>query len=848
MPFSHEQTSKVNGLSSKQAAIRLRSLGYNETPNQKARSLFTFLKEILSEPMIMLLVTGSFVYFLIGEAKDALVLSSMIVVIIAIDLVQERKAEKALEALKDISSPKTLVIRDGKPTLIPTREVVVGDVIVLKEGDRVAADAVVVEAVNIQVNESLLTGESVTVNKICYLGNELPKQPGGQNQAIVYAGTLIVRGKGLAQVIATGINSQMGKIGTSLLTIQEEKTPLQKEVKRMVKLFALFAFITCVIIVFGFGIGYGQWATGILSGITLSMTLLPEEFPVILTLFMTLGALRMSKKQVLTRNSKVIETLGAATILCVDKTGTLTENKMKLNTLVTAFETFDFNTNAISPIIKRLIKTAFLASSSDGYDPIEKAIIERNTSKNEQELELIEEIPFSIKTFSVSYVWKDTSNGTMFVATKGAPEYVLKLCNIKGDERKQWIEKLEKLAQSGHRVLAVAHAKVPKNTDYLDTGNISYEFLGLLGFVDPIKPYVSSAIKSCKRAGIRVAMITGDYPQTAMYVASQIGIENPEINITGQDLEKLSRSELLERVKNTNIYCRIIPTQKLRIIQLLKASGQVVAMTGDGINDAPALKAASIGVAMGKRGTDVARESSDLIILDDDFRTIVQGIRMGRRIYNNIKKAMAYVVAMHIPIAGLALLPVLFGLPVVLFPMHVAFLELIIDPACTTIFEGEKENDQVMNKPPRSPDESLFNRRTGIFSILQGLSLFIMVFTSYWLSLYVFKLDEASIRTATFLTLVVGNLALITTNRSWTKHIGELLFSKNIAYWIVISLAAAGLGVSIYIQEVRKFFHFGELTYDVIVISAMLGVFSIMFFELRKILIRTGISFFNAIR
>ncbi len=831
-------TNPVSGLSNQQVDKILKRDGFNESPNQKARTIFSLLKELITEPMILLLLVGSLVYFLIGEPRDALVLSFMILVIVVITIIQERKTEKALEALKGISNPKAFVIRNGKQIQILTREIVAGDIIILREGDRVAADSFVIDSTNISVNESLLTGESVPVNKIAYSGEDISVVPGGQNRTMVYGGTLIVAGHGKAQVTATGPRSEIGKIGKSLLTIVEENTNLQKEIKRLVKFFAIIAFIICAIIVVGFGLFQNQWLNGVLSGITISMTLLPEEFPVVLTIFMTLGALRMSAKQVLSRNTKVIETLGAASVLCVDKTGTLTENQMSLRQLNLENEMFTFSKDNkyISKKVKMALKIAKMASQQSGFDPIEKAILNRTKDEILDKWQIIKEYPFSAKLMAAIYVWKKDTQ--YLVAAKGAPEHILEICKISKIKKSFWLAKVTQMASQGQRVLALAQAIPTNKVLSANAKDYNYEFLGLLGFIDPVKPDVESAVNQCHLAGVRVVMITGDYPATACYVGRTIGIKSPDMYLTGEDLDHLTRRELLKKIKQTNIFCRIIPNQKLRIVQLLKSAGNIVAMTGDGINDAPALKAAHIGIAMGKRGTDVAKEASDLIILDDNFVTIVGAIRMGRRIYNNIKKALAYVVSMHIPISGLALLPVILGIPPILLPIHVAFLELIIDPACTTIFESEKENDQVMKNLPRALHDALFNKRTIIFSLLQGLGLLIAVLITFFISSNIYHLSELESRTAVFVTLVLGNLSLITTNRSWHKTVSQLFKSPNKAYWIVIGITYSWLTLAVSQGEIREFFHFAKIPISLLIVAYALGIFSIFWFELRKIIIR----------
>jgi len=848
MPISHITNPQL-GLDPVLVSKKLIADGYNESPNQKARTIFKLILELVSEPMILLLVIGSLVYFLIGEAQDAFVLTLMIFVIIGITIVQERKSEKALEALKEISSPKSYVVRGGKQIQVPTREIVTGDIVILREGDRVPADGFIIESTNISIDESLLTGESVPVYKFGIDGQDDISGSDSNNQTKVFAGTLVVKGYGKAQISATGIRSEIGKIGNSLLTITEARTNLQNEIRRVVKLFAVLAFLICTIVVLSFGLMQSNWLDGILTGITLSMTLLPEEFPVVLTIFMTLGALRMSRKHVLTRNTKVIETLGAANVLCVDKTGTLTENRMRISQITTKDKDYILGNKVrdIPQNIQDILNIAKMASQQNGYDPMDKAIHVKTENYSMSKWQQLREYPFTPKLLATVFVWQQKGVKKALIAAKGAPEHIFKLCKLDKQETGFWLKKVTEMAASGQRVLAVANAVCEAKNISQSSLMYEYNLVGLIGFVDPIKPDIKESVSKCHKAGVRVIMITGDYPATAMYVASQIGIAGDGQYVTGSDISTMSRLDLLKKIAKANVFCRIIPEQKLRIVQLLKSDGNIVAMTGDGINDAPALKAADIGIAMGKRGTDVAKESSDLIILDDNFVSIVAAIRMGRRIYNNIKKALSYVVAMHMPIASLALLPVILGLPPVLLPIHVAFLELVIDPACTTIFESEKENDQVMKKPPRHLNDTLFNRRTIRYSLLQGFGLILAVYCTYFLSHYIYALSDPQVRAATFVTLVCGNLALISTNRSWSKTVFQLLSQPNKAYWLIVIPTFSVLLLSVFIQRISAFFHFDKIPTTLFAVSVFLGLTHIWWFELRKILLKVNRKYFNFI-
>jgi Ca2+-transporting ATPase len=688
----------VHGLSEARAITRLQAEGPNELPTTKPRNLFATAWEILREPMILLLVGAGGIYLFLGELRDSIVLLVSIFVVIGISLYEERKTERALEALRDLSSPRALVIRDGQQRRVAGREVVRGDVVVLSEGDRVPADGVVLSATNLSIDESILTGESLPVRKASWDGHLELVRPGGDEQPFVFSGTMVVQGQGFAEIRATGLRSELGKIGKSLEQVAPQQTRLQSEVNRLARILATLGLSLCLIIAVAYGLTRGNWIQGVLTGITLAMSLLPEEFPVVLTLFLALGAWRISQKRVLTRRGNAIESLGAATVLCADKTGTLTQNRMEVQQLVANGHVMDASTlrgGAISEEFHEVVEYSILASKRNPFDPMEIAFQEFGsrtlmaTEHLHRDWSLVHEYPLSQALLAMARVWKPPQEEDYVIAAKGAPEAIAELCQFTPDQMAAVKSRASQMAGKGLRILGVAKSKweqvhLPKRQQ-----DLLFTFVGLVGLADPIRPDVPAAVEECHAAGIRVVMITGDYPGTAQKIANDVGIRTHDEVLTGAELEQMDEQALRERVKATNIFARVVPEQKLRLVNALKANGEVVAMTGEGVNDAPALKTAQIGIAMGGRGTDVAREAADLVLLDDSFSSIVVAIRLGRRIYDNLRKAMSFVFAVHVPIAGLALIPVLATWPLVLLPVHIVFLELIIDPACSIVFEAE---------------------------------------------------------------------------------------------------------------------------------------------------------------
>jgi Ca2+-transporting ATPase len=835
----------LSGLSESVAVARLKDEGYNELPSTQRRSIFAIALGVVREPMFLLLVACGVIYLLLGDRAEALMLLGFVVVVMGITLYQERKTERALEALRDLSSPRASVIRDGQQKRIAGREVVRGDLIVVREGDRVPADACLLDATNLSVDESLLTGESVPVRKSAVEDRQQApemRRPGGDDTPLLFSGTLVVQGQGVAEVQGIGLHTEIGKIGKSLQTVKEEPTLLQRETGRLVKRLTVLGLALCAVVVVVYGLTRGDWLQGFLAGITLAMATLPEEFPVVLTIFLALGAWRISRKQVLTRRVPVIETLGSATVLCTDKTGTLTLNQMAVARLQAGDSLCNLETIGAQPLpepFHALVEFGILASQRDPFDPMEKAIHQvgkrflARTEHVHSDWTLVREYPLSRKLLALSHVWKAPAGNDYVIAAKGAPEAIADLCHFSAAQTAALATQIDAMAREGLRVLGVARA------DFQQHGALpgeqhafTFEFVGLLGLADPVRPTVPAAIRECQTAGVRVVMITGDYPGTAQNIARQIGLPAGE-TIAGPELGAMDEATLRERIGRVNIFARVVPEQKLRIVQALKANGEIVAMTGDGVNDAPALKAAHIGIAMGGRGTDVARESAGLVLLDDDFASIVQAIKLGRRIFDNIQKAIAYIFAIHVPIAGMSLLPVLFHWPLVLLPVHILFLELIIDPACSTIFEAEAEEDDVMRRRPRKSDAPLFSRSNVLRSVLQGvvvLAVVVLVFGIAWCR----GQGENEARALSFTTLIVANLGLILTNRSRTRTILATLRMPNAALWWVLGGATLFLTLVLSVPFLRELFRFATLHPLDIALCLGAGVLSIAGFELLK--------------
>ena len=842
----------MSGLSEAEAQSRLQSEGYNELPRQDRRTPLRIVLEVLREPMLALLLGGGFVYLLLGDLKESLILLAFALVSVVITVIQETRTERVLEALRDLTSPRALVIRDGTRRRIAGREVVRGDLVVLAEGDRVPADAVLSQAHDLQADESLLTGESVPVRKIA--AADIPAgraRPGGDDLPFVYSGAMVVRGSGLAHVVATGPRSEIGKIGQSLHALEAEPPRLQAQTARLVRLAGLGGAAVSVVAVVLYGTLRGGWLDAVLAGITIGMSMLPEEFPVVLTVFMAMGAWRISKARVLTRRAASIETLGSATVLCTDKTGTLTENRMSIVELrLPAGDIFRLRqaTDATPRNFRELAVYGRLASAPVPFDPMEKAFHEFARGG----LEVADGLPGPDWKLAHSYglrpdllamtqLWqREEDTPTFAVAAKGAPEAIAHLCRLGPVELETVRHAVDAMAAEGLRVLGVAKAVHEGERWPESQRDFPFVFLGLVGLADPLRPSVPKAVRECRSAGIRVIMITGDYPATANTIAQQAGLDASEV-LTGDAIENLDDSELARRASTVNVFARIMPEQKLRIVQALKADGEIVAMTGDGVNDAPSLKAAHIGIAMGGRGTDVAREASSIVLLDDDFGSIVTAIRLGRRIYDNVRKAMAFIFAVHVPIAGLALLPLILGLPLIFSPIHIAFLEMVIDPVCSLAFEAETDEKDVMRRKPRAPAEPLFSWQLIGWSILQGGLAFGLVGTIFVIA-HQRGMPEDEVRALAFFSLVLSIVSLILVNRSFSTSLVAAFRRPNpTLLWILLAITAI-LGLSLVWPAASALFRFGPLHVDDLAMTLAAGIFVLIALESLKHLWRARLG------
>lgn len=814
----------MNGLTSTEAARRLAADGANELAQDGRRRVWQIAFEVLREPMLLMLLAAGAIYISLGDLWEALLIVVLASASIVVTIVQEARSERVLDALRDLTSPRALVLRDGEQKRIPGREVVRGDLVLLNEGDRVPADATLISCQTLEADESLLTGEAVPVRKA--LAAELPSdmRPGGDDLPFVYSGSLIVRGQGLAEVTATGTQSEIGKIGKSLSGIENEPPPIQNETRRLVRLFALGGVFISVLFTVLYGWFQSTWLNAFLGGIALSMSLLPEEFPVILTVFMVMGAWRISRAGVLTRRSAAIETLGAATVLCTDKTGTLTENRMTIA-----------DTRPVGSGVGAEMVVAFgrLASQIKPFDPMELAFHLRADELAIDAVaahDLVYQYPFGSGLLAMTNVWRQ-QDGSLLAAAKGAPEAIAGLCRFSSDRQAVLAQDAERMAAQGMRVLGVAKA-VLKGDPPGSQQDIAFDFLGLVGLADPVRASVPSAVRECRAAGIRVIMITGDYPATASAIAQEAGLDISD-SISGSDVTLLDDAALADRVKTATVFARIQPEQKMRIVQALKTNDEIVAMTGDGVNDAPSLKAAHIGIAMGGRGTDVAREASAIVLIQDDFSSIVHTIRLGRRIYDNIRKAMGFVMAAHIPIAGLALLPLAFGIPLILFPVHMAFLEMVVDPVSSIAFEAEPEEGDVMSRPPRNPKSPLFSFPLILWSLLQGTTVLVAT-AAIFLIAWTRGMPEAEVRSLAFVALVVGNIAMILAGRSFSTSVVRALSRPNPVLWTVLGVDAALLTAILSWQPLREIFRFGPLHSDDLLLCIGVGFATLLVLELLK--------------
>ena len=843
MPAPETQTPKAmparQGLSSAEAARRLDSEGPNLLPGSAPKSMLAIVRDVLTEPMFLMLLAAGGIYLALGDRGEALFLLGFVFVVIGITLAQERKTQRALESLRDLSAPRALVIRDGQEQRIAGRDVVRGDLLVLHEGDCIAADALLIDG-QLEVDESLLTGEAVPVAKLPALPNEQPlasvgataasagppqarpapsggsaaHQVASVGAAHIFASTVVTRGVGVAEVCATAAHTAVGRIGADLAATVEPPSALQQGSRRLVRTLGMAAVVLALAQVL-----LGWWWNGrtlldsLLSGIALAMGILPEEIPVILTVFLALGAWRISHQKVLTRRVTAVEALGAITVLAVDKTGTLTMNRMAVAELASASQHFrPEGASDLPEHFHLLAEFAMLATPGDPFDPMEKAIQQfghqwlQGTEHVHDGREPEFEYALSGEILAMTRVFASDEPNVHLLATKGAPEAVADLCHLDTARRDAIRRQVEAMAERGLRVLGVARGRWKGAAPAPDQSppwpqsqhDFDFDFLGLVALADPPRPEVPAALAECRRAGVRVIMMTGDHPATARAIAQQVGLsERPDV-ITGAQLEALDDAALRERLRHVDLCARLKPQHKLRLVQLLRASGEVVAMTGDGVNDAPALKAADVGIAMGERGTDVAREAAALVLLDDSFARIVAAIRQGRRIDSNIRKAIRFTFAVHAPIIALVLVPTLLKWPTLLMPVHIVLLQLLIDPTCAIVLEAEPEDSGAMERPPRPVSDSPFAIGPLVSSVLQGLGIAaVLLGGHYWLAGQGWA--SAQSRTVVFGTLVLCVMLLILANRDLSRPALRGITTPNPWLWRIaaamVVLLVAVLGI-----------------------------------------------------
>lgn len=785
------------GLASDEAARRLVESGPNKLGELRTRDIWAIVRGTLREPMFLLLIAAACLYLVVGDIGEGLFLTAGAALTIGIVIYQEARSEGALRALRSLAQPVARVVRDGVETRINARNLVPGDLILIGDGDRLPADGRLIAGDILRVDESLLSGESAPVTK-------RPYRDGGEGDAeeedssALFAGTTIVSGGGAVHITATGARTELGKIGATLADAREEPTPLQKTAHRLVGMLAIAALGFCAVVFIVYGVIREDWLEGSLIALTVAISLLPEEFPMVLAVFLALGGWRLARHHVLVRRSAVIEALGGATMLCVDKTGTLTVNRMSLVRVWSDGKTYETGAGGNLPAAAReIIRIAALASPRRSADPMDRAI--HALASKHIDLpgrEPDQTWPLSPERLAVVQRWRDDSLDR--VAAKGAPETIFRMCRLSDEEIARLRGVLDSFAMDGLRVLGVAsadHTAFPDNPD-----DVTFRFGGLVAFMDPLREDAPAALAEARRAGIEVTMITGDHPATALEIARRAGINVGGGVVSGQEIDGLTASELRTRVRGGRVFARINPEQKLRLVEAFKANGEVVVMTGDGVNDGPALQAAHIGIAMGRRGTDVAREAADIVLLDDSFASIVGGIRLGRRIFANLRRALTFITAVHVPLAGMALIPVLLGWPPLFLPMHVVLLELVIDPVCALVFEAEPSEKRAMEKPPRPRDEPLFGPRQILFAGVQGLSLLVGVFVFYGWAVDQAPTEQA--RGAAFASLVIANLVLALSDAMGGR--AGLFHRSHIPFWFISGAAILVLAATLFLAPIAN--------------------------------------------
>jgi Ca2+-transporting ATPase len=816
----------ITGLTNEQVTVSRQQYGSNTLEMQEDRVLLQVLKEVVLEPMFILLLAACIVYFAVGQYREGMIMGVAIFIVAGISLYQEYRSKNAIQALKKISAAKAKVLRNGIATQIATEEIVVNDLLLLEEGEVVAADGLIISANDFSLNESILTGESFAVTKTAVDNN------------IVYRGTLVTSGSATVKVTAVGLKTEFGKIGLSLKEITVVKTPLQHQVRSFVRNMVWIGAAAFLLVV---GVNYyhsGNFVQSFLQGLTLAMSILPEEIPVAFGTFQALGAFRLLRNNIIVKQPQYVETLGSATVICVDKTGTLTQNKMSIENLYDAETKLSVAVNNNTTLPARLIEYAMWSSETNPFDPMEKAIHELYTktaaTDKRKQFTQVHEYPIGGKPPMMTHIFKNES-GEIVIAAKGAPEAILRQSKLSVEELKRIEEQSLAYAKTGYRVLGVGKGNWNEKEWPASQQEFQFDFLGLIAFQDPPKENMAQTIKTFREAGIPVKMITGDYAETAMAIAKQVQLTTNNEVLTGEEVLHLTKEELQQKIKQVNIFARMFPEAKLKVIDALKENGEVVAMTGDGVNDGPALKAAHIGIAMGLRGSEVAKSAASLIITDDDLAHMTDAVALGRKIYDNLKKAIQYIVSIHIPIILIVTLPLLLAWKFTdLFsPVHVIFLELIMGPTCSIIYENEPMEPGTMQRPPRKPGATFLSLKQLSVSIVQGL-----IITAGCLGMGYYYIqqgnDESTVRTVVFITLLFSNIFLTLINRSFYYSVFKTLRYKNNLVPVITGITLLFIVAQLYVPFMQHLFLLHPLPVQTIGLCLLVAMASTFWLEIFK--------------
>lgn len=818
----------ISGLTDKEVRTSREKHGTNTFNYKKENSFLDALKSIAKEPMVLLLLVASSIYFITGNWGDGIFLASAIILVGSISLYQDSRSRKALENLKNLTHPKSKVIRNSKVVEIDSEELVIGDYLMVEEGSTISADGIIVHSNDFSVDESILTGESLSIYK-----------DSQSSDNSIFTGSTVASGLAIAQITAIGNLTKLGKIGKSLEDINEEKTPLELKISNFVKLMSIWGGVIFLLV---WAINYlrsGIVLDSLLKALTLAMSILPEEIPVAFTTFMALGAWRLMKMGIVVKQMKTVETLGSATVICTDKTGTITQNKMALAKLFTLKNGQIVNADEnLETEEKNLITMAMWASEPIPFDPMEIALHNAygkfSTFDERPKYKMVHEYPLGGKPPMMTHLFQN-EKGNLIVAAKGAPEAIIAVSNLTPSEVKILQETILNLGKEGYRLLAVAKAIFTGNEYPEKQQDFKFDFKGIVAFYDPPKENISQVLQDFETAGIQVKLVTGDNANTAMAIAKQINFKGYEKCISGDELMQLTDAELQEKVKNTNVFSRMYPDAKLRIVNALKKNNEVVAMTGDGVNDGPALKASHIGIAMGKKGTEIAKQAASLILVDDDLSKMVDAIAMGRKIYTNLKKAIQYIISIHIPIILTVFIPLALRwvYPNIFSPSHVILLELIMGPTCSIIFENEPMEKNMMFKKPRPFSTTFFNYKELTTSVIQGL-----IITLGALSVYQYTVAtgfaENTTRAMVFMVLIFANIFLTLVNRSFYYSIFTTLKYKNSLIPLIIGITVTLSLLLLYVPALTRFFEFKSLSFTQLGTSFLVGAVSVLWFELVK--------------